>query len=257
MADKSTHYDLEILKGDDIYNPNITFNNFEKIDNDMYNIDINTIHSATHILTGTVNALTLTNTEFNIFKFVATSPYETGQTFTVNGNQVSAQTTNGQPLDTNCYVIGATVLCTLNGTTLTLFVRNGDTVKNSLKLNGHSDDYFVPKNDLTILTIWDNKNFGNTFTPQIVNLNLNDYKLVQFWFCRERGNTDGIITSTQIVANHSFENISVNNAKLAIRSVNIVDNNIQFYDANVINSYGVYEIDNTQLIPYKIIGIRK
>lgn len=257
MAEKSTHYNLDILKGNDIYNPNTTFSNFEKIDTDMYNIDINTIHSATHILTGTVNILTRTNTEFNIFKFIATSPYTVGQTFTVDGTQVSAQTTNGQPLDNNCYVIGATVLCALNGTVLTLFVRNGDTVKNSLKLNGHSDDYFVPKNELTILTIWDNKNFGNTFTPQIVNLNLNEYKIIQFWFCRERGNLDGLITTTQIVDNHSFENISVNNAKLFVRTVKITDNNIQFYDANAINSYGVYEIDNTQLIPYKIIGIRK
>lgn len=257
MAEKSTHYNLEILKGDDIYNPNTVFDNFEKIDTDMYKIDTNAVHQAKHILSGSVNTLTRTNTEFNIFKFVATAPYTANQTFTVDGTQVSAQTTNGQPLDTNCYVIGATVLCALNGTILTLFVRNGETVKNSLKLNGHSDDYFVPKNDLTMLTIWDNKNFGNSFTPQIVNLNLNDYKLLQFWFCRERGNTDGLITTTQIVNNHTFENICVNNAKLIIRTVKIEDTNIQFYDANIINNYGVYEIDNTQLIPYKIIGIRK
>lgn len=122
MAEKSTHYNLDILKGNDIYNPNTTFNNFEKIDTDMYNIDINTIHTATHTLSGTVNALTRTNTEFNIFKFVATAPYTANQTFIVDGTQVSAQTTNGQPLDTGCYVIGATVLCMLNGTILTLLV---------------------------------------------------------------------------------------------------------------------------------------
>lgn len=143
MAEKSTHYNLDLLKGNDIYNPNTVFDNFEKIDNDMYKIDTNAIHSAVHILSGSVNALTRTNTEFNIFKFVATAPYTSNQTFTVDGQQVSAYTTNGQPLDTNCYVIGATVLCALNGTTLTLFVRTSGTAQNSLKLNGQPDTYFA------------------------------------------------------------------------------------------------------------------
>lgn len=147
MAEKSTHYNLDILKGSDIYNPNTVFDNFEKIDSDMYKIDTNAVHSAVHILSGSVNALTRTNTEFNIFKFVATAPYTANQTFTVDGQQVSAYTTNGQPLDTNCYVIGATVLCALNGTTLTLFVRSNGTAQNALNLNNHPDTYFAVKGD--------------------------------------------------------------------------------------------------------------
>lgn len=147
MAEKSTHYNLDILKGNDIYNPNTVFDNFEKIDNDMYKIDTNAIHSAVHILSGSVNTLTRTNPEYNIFKFVATAPYTANQTFTVDGQQVSAYTTNGQPLDTNCYVIGATVLCALNGTTLTLFVRSNGTAQNSLKLNGHPDTYFAVRGE--------------------------------------------------------------------------------------------------------------
>lgn len=171
MAEKSTHYNLDILKGDDIYNPNTTFNNFEKIDNDMFSIDINAIHSATHILTGTVNALTRTNTEFNIFKFIATAPYTANQTFTVDGTQVSAQTTNGQPLDTNCYVIGATVLCMMNGTLLTMFVtpnkistdiyhvtfNNGadininKNVKTDLRIDAFTNDYIEVQNGSIII----------------------------------------------------------------------------------------------------------
>ena len=38
MAEKSTHYNLDILKGNDIFNPNTTFNNFEKIDTDIFTI---------------------------------------------------------------------------------------------------------------------------------------------------------------------------------------------------------------------------
>lgn len=154
MAEKSTHYNLDILKGDDIYNPNTTFNNFEKIDNDMYNIDINAIHSATHILTGSVNALTRTNAEFNIFKFIATAPYTANQTFTVDGTQVSAQTTNGQPLDSNCYVIGATVLCALNGTLLTMFVTSNKITTDIYHVTLNSSaDINVTKNVKTYLRI--------------------------------------------------------------------------------------------------------
>lgn len=145
MADKSTHYNLDILKGNDIYNPNITFSNFEKIDTDMYNIDTNSIHSAVHTLAGNVNVLTRTDTNFNIFKFVATSSYTENQSFTVDGVQVTASSSNGRNLESNCYVIGASVLCVLNGTNLTLFVRS--TAQNSLKLNGHLDTYFAVKGD--------------------------------------------------------------------------------------------------------------
>lgn len=147
MAEKTTHYNLDILKGNDIYNPNIVFDNFKKIDTDMYNIDTNAVHSAVHILTGSVNTLTRNNTDYNIFKFVATAPYTANQTFTVDGKQVSAFTTNGQPLDSNCYVIGATVLCALNGSTLTLFVRSSGTAENALKLNNHPDTFFAVKGD--------------------------------------------------------------------------------------------------------------
>lgn len=145
MAEKSTHYNLDILKGNDVFNPNTVFDNFENIDNNMYKIDTNAVHSAVHILSGSVNTLTRTNPEYNIFKFVATAPYTANQTFTVDGKQVSAYTTNGQPLDTNCYVIGATVLCALNGTTLTVFVRFSGTAQNALKLNNYPDTYFAVK----------------------------------------------------------------------------------------------------------------
>ena len=147
MAEKSTHYNLDILNGNDIYNPNTVFANFEKIDTEMYNIDTNAVHSAVHILTGSVNALTRTNADFNIFKFVATAPYKANQTFTVDGQQVSAYTTNGQPLVNDCYVIGATVLCALNGSILTLFVRSNGTAENALNLNGHPDTYFAIRGD--------------------------------------------------------------------------------------------------------------
>ena len=73
MAEKSTHYNLDILKGDDIYNPNTVFDNFVKIDNDMYKIDTNAVHSAVHILSGSVNALTRTNPEYNIKHLQLTS----------------------------------------------------------------------------------------------------------------------------------------------------------------------------------------
>lgn len=196
MAEKSTHYNLDILKGNDIYNPNIAFDNFEKIDTDMYKIDTNAVHSAVHILSGSVNTLTRTNTDFNIFKFVATAPYTANQTFTVDGQQVSAYTTNGQPLDTNCYVIGATVLCALNGSILTLFVRSSGTVENSLLLNNHPDTYFAVKGDTT-KTLKDVDELASRAISQanVANTNANSKISQKFLNCPIRNKNDDTISN--------------------------------------------------------------
>lgn len=54
----------------------------------------------------------------NNIKFIADAPFNDGDTITVNGETVSAQTQDGEPLSGGVWAIGATVVCYLDGTTL-------------------------------------------------------------------------------------------------------------------------------------------
>lgn len=64
----------------------------------------------THALTGTGNNI----------KFVSDAVYNEGDTITVNGQVVTAQTQDGAALVTGAWASGATVVCWLNGTVLTV-----------------------------------------------------------------------------------------------------------------------------------------
>ena len=281
MAKESTHYNLDILKGNDIYNPNIVFDNFEKIDTDMHNIDTNAVHSAVHILTGSVNTLTRTNTDYNIFKFVATAPYTVNQTFTVDGQQVSAYTTNGKPLDTNCYVIGATVLCALNGSILTLFVRSSGTAENALKLNNHPDTYFAVRgntsktleqvdtiavargelaqsslNNQKMAVLWENNNTRSEFYPQTINFEPQSYKVFLVIFLSNTSETSSHVIVPMI--NRITTTVtSIVNSTLVERNINIYDNSATFTRGLEQTSYRSSSENDRVLIPYKIIGILK
>lgn len=277
MAEKSTHYNLDILKGNDIYNPNIVFDDLEKIDTDMYNIDTNAVHSAVHILSGSVNTLTRTNTDFNIFKFVATAPYTVNQTFTVDGQQVSAYTTNGQPLENNCYVIGATVLCALNGSTLTLFVRSGGTVQNALKLNGHPDTYFAVKGDTSktlkdvddIATtalensiknvLWTNAQINNEFQKQIITINTTDYRYLLIVYI-EYISTYPIYITDIVYGNKSVSPIVIIGSPFEIARRNIINITNTYIDFDDCYLYkpgtSIQTKNNSILIPYQIVGIK-
>lgn len=69
-----------------------------------------TTSGTTHVLTGTGNNI----------KFVADAAYATGDTITVNSTTVTAQTQDGAALAAGAWASGATVVCWLNGTTLTV-----------------------------------------------------------------------------------------------------------------------------------------
>ena len=69
-----------------------------------------TTSGTTHALTGTGNNI----------KFVADAAYNEGDAITVNGQVVTAQTQDGAALVAGAWASGATVVCWLNGTTLTV-----------------------------------------------------------------------------------------------------------------------------------------
>lgn len=146
----TTHYNLNIVEGTDIVNPLVVDNpNYEAIDEAMWDNAVTGIPLATELKGGTIHAITRSNREASMFRFVATSDFVAGETFTVDGVQVTAYTTNSAPLATNAYRIGASVIGCLVDTVLTLFVATPISVaEDSEKLGGQLPSYYAKQSAL-------------------------------------------------------------------------------------------------------------
>ena len=151
MARTTTYYGLNISEGNDPVNPLVDiFPNFEDLDSDLKDVSDAAVGTATELTTGTVHALTRSDTDRDVFLFVATSNFEAGETFTLDGVQVTVLTPDGQPLATGSYVIGSVVLCALQSTLLTVYV-NPAKAKDSDKLDGQHGSYYATASDVTDL----------------------------------------------------------------------------------------------------------
>lgn len=144
---KSNRYGLNLVEGNDVVNPLVQdVPNYEVIDEEMGKNADASVPLATELLTGTVHALTRENPNASMFRFVATANYKTGDTFTVDGVQVTALLTTGEPLATGSYVINSNVLCCLVGTVLTMFCANSLAdvhAVDSDKLGGKDAEYYA------------------------------------------------------------------------------------------------------------------
>lgn len=151
MARQTTYYGLNISEGTDPVNPLVDiFPNFEDLDSDLKDVSDAAVGTATELTTGTVHALTRSDTDRDVFLFVATSNYDAGETFTLDGVQVTALTPDGQPLASGSYVIGSVVLCAVQSTLLTVYV-NPAKAKDSDKLDGQHGSYYATASDVTDL----------------------------------------------------------------------------------------------------------
>lgn len=147
----SEYYDLNLVEGTDLVNPLIQdVPNYEKIDEQMFLNSVASVGQAVELKNGTVHALTRENPDASMFRFVATSKFDRGDTFVVDGVQVTGLRTDGKALDDGAYVINSNVLCCLSGTVLTLFVASGDvvTAENALKLGGEEPSYYGKASDV-------------------------------------------------------------------------------------------------------------
>ena len=123
----TTNYGFNIVEGTDIVNPLTQLNpNFTALDTDLKAVSDNTVDNATCIKTGTVHAVTRTNTDAKVFRFTATGNWNTGDTMTVDGTLVSVYATDGTAPANGCYVINTEVLATIQGTRVTLYVSSTD-----------------------------------------------------------------------------------------------------------------------------------
>ena len=144
----TTNYGLKLYEGTDLFNPLTVENvNAGDIDDAMKAISDHSVGTATELTTGTVHSLTRADTNRNVFLFVATSNFTAGDTFVLDGTQVSALTPDGQPLATGSYVIGSSVLCALHDTLITVYV-NPAKAKDADMLDGHDSSYYATDSDL-------------------------------------------------------------------------------------------------------------
>ena len=115
----TVNYNLNLPEGTDIVNPLVQDNpNYTAIDSALYANKLRVIGTASEIATGTVHALTRSDTDIPVFRFVATADYNTGDTFTVDGVSVTARRADGALMKNKAYVINSTVLCILDGSIL-------------------------------------------------------------------------------------------------------------------------------------------
>lgn len=141
---KTTNYELNIAEGSDRYN-HLTIDNpnYEKIDTTMKENEDSAVQTATELKSGTVHAITRNKPNASMFRFVATSDFTSGETFTVDGQQVTALLPNGATLGTGAYHINANVLCCLVGTNMTVYTVGTAENIDATTLDGHSVDYFA------------------------------------------------------------------------------------------------------------------
>ena len=140
------NFNLKVYDGEDLFNPLTVENvNMQSIDTQMKKNENHAVGDATELVSGTVHAITRLTPDAPMLRFTATSRFTSGDTFTVDGVQVSALTVSGEQLPDGAYIIGSEVLAYLKGTLLTVFTSQGTlaTAKNALKLGGNDPEYYA------------------------------------------------------------------------------------------------------------------
>lgn len=146
MSTRTTNYNFIIGEGSDVVNPlTQIFPNFTSLDDILRNIANTGITTATELVTGSVHALTRSDANVSVFRFQATSNFTGGETFTVDGAQVTALDVAGETLRTGAYIVGSMVLCELRDTLLTIYTSGSSDADT---LEGHPASYFATNSDL-------------------------------------------------------------------------------------------------------------
>ena len=276
---KTTNYELNIADGSDKYN-HLTIDNpnYQKIDITMKANEDSAVQTATELKSGSVHAITRNKPNASMFRFVATSDFTSGETFTVDGQQVTALLPNGATLGTGAYHINANVLCCLVGTNMTVYTVGAAENIDATTLEGHSADYFATAdllnsvkstaesagivanqaikaaNDSKIKLLWTNPDISKDFAAQDIRVELTQGKtyFISYGFIRasrEFAFIGTIITNGDNVVNSIyFTDINYNGQNDNLYgdrkfNFNFSSNTISFGNANTsigtINRFGV------------------
>lgn len=142
------NYEFNVPVGSDIVNLlTQLIPNWSNLDTILKTISNTGVGTATELKTGTVHSLTRSDTGRKVFTFVATTNFVAGETFLLDGEQVTALTASGEQLSTGCYVIGSNVLVSVHDTLLTFYVPES-TAKDAQKLGGELPSHYATEADL-------------------------------------------------------------------------------------------------------------
>ncbi len=119
----TTNYNMTIAEGSDPVNLlTQCYPNFNIIDGAMFANKQGSIGTATEVTTGTIHAISRNNADANMFRFTATSAWTAGDTMTLDGVGVTVHLPDGTTPASGAYIIGAEVLCVVNGSLVTMYV---------------------------------------------------------------------------------------------------------------------------------------
>lgn len=122
MASQTTHYSLNKPAGTDYYN-HLTYDNpnMDAIDAGMWANKQNSVQVANMSLQENTIAITRDSSAPNTFRFISSVNYAQTHTVTVDGTSVTPTLPDGSALPAKAFIIGSNVLCSLNGTSLTVY----------------------------------------------------------------------------------------------------------------------------------------
>lgn len=198
------HFNLLTYGPDDIVNVmTVDKSNMETIDAALQKNLIQGISKATELKTDTVHALTRFDEDCPIFRFTSTTNFVAGETFVVDGQQVTALTPAGSSLATGAYVIGSEVLCILRDTRLTIFVSGASTADDALKLGGELPEFYAKQEDMDSVTATANA-AGSLAQSNLAKINDMNGRLTQVIGMPDYKNAKAISGNSYTVAENGY-----------------------------------------------------
>ena len=124
----TTNYQLKKVEGADLFNPLTQINpNWDDIDDAMKANQQAGVTNATHNKSGTLHAIVRAVAGVPVLRFTATGDFRTGDTFTVDGQNVTARLPDGTSLPDYAFRINSNIIAIQAGGVLTI-VTNGASV---------------------------------------------------------------------------------------------------------------------------------
>lgn len=149
---QSTNYNFNLPEGTDLVNLlTQLIPNWSSLDTLLKGVENQAFTNCTEVVALGVHAITRINADGKILKWIASANYTAGDTFTVDGNLVSAATASGEALATNAIVSGAVIIAALNAdeSAMTIFVTGTNVASDSAKLGGELPSYYATASDMS------------------------------------------------------------------------------------------------------------
>lgn len=148
---QSANYNFNLPEGTDLVNLlTQLIPNWSSLDTILKGVENQAFTNCTEVTSLGVHAISRTNADGKILKWIATSNFTAGETFTVDGNVVAASTPAGATLATGAYVTGAVIIAALNSdeSAMTVFVSGTNVATDSERLGGELPAYYATDSDM-------------------------------------------------------------------------------------------------------------